>query len=34
MNLLLMYLTHSLAFTVGFMVCAVLTSNKEEQWPD
>jgi len=29
MNFLLMYLTHSLAFTIGFMVCAVLSSNKD-----
>lgn len=30
MNYLLMYLTHSLAFTLGFMVCAVLTSNRHK----
>jgi hypothetical protein len=29
MNYLLMYLTHSLTFTLGFMACAVLSSNKD-----
>ena len=29
MTFTLMYLTHSLAFTIGFMVCAVLSSDKD-----
>ena len=30
MNFLSMYLTHSLAFTLDFILCAVLTSNRDK----